>query len=160
MTRKWAGDRRPRNTFAERSEEYYAISPCQILILLPCYRDCDLDEDDDVKQEYECHWQKEWPEHGLLHTEILILIQCCKPTTFNIRRDHFKSSVRHIIQNTKTKENYIPLFIRKDLTGLPRSFYSIMLLFLWGMQSDLQTNFTRNCVVRWNITNKVSVHQM
>lgn len=75
---------RPSNTFAERSEESYAVLPCQILVLLPYHRDTDCDESDGVKQEYECYWQEERPQHGLFHTEILILIQCCKPATFNI----------------------------------------------------------------------------
>lgn len=152
----WAGDKRLRNTFAEK----YQIN------LLLYYRDTDPDEDQDVKQEYECNWQKKWPQCGLLHTEILILVQSCKPATLNIKRDRFK---REVALFRIPKQNNVPFSILKDLTVLSRSCQlsserqpflpkwglSVMLLFLWGMQNDTSNKLHRE-IIRCSITNLVT----
>lgn len=146
----WTFNKRWRNVRSERSEEFYATLPCQILVLLPYHRNNDLDEDDNVKEEYECYWQKEGPEHGLFHAEILILIQGRKPATFNIKRGSFKRFVRHIVQYTKTKQYSWLFFILRDLIGLSSPLLSLKgnhcsttglsVMFLWGMPVIYQIN--------------------
>lgn len=149
----WALNKRLRNIYSERAEEFYATSPCQILVLIPYYRNNDLDEDDNVKEEYECYWQKEGPEHGFFHAEILILIQGCKPATFNTKWGSFKRFVRHIVQCTKIKQNSWLFFILRDPFGLSSPSLSLKgdhssttgfsNTFLGEMASDLSNKLQR-----------------
>lgn len=163
----WTPNKRSRNTSSERSEEFCAISPCQILVLLPYHRDNDLDEDDNVKQEYQCYWQKEWPQHGLFYAEILILIQGCKPATFHKKRGHFKRFVRHVSQNTKTKQNNTPLFhperpqLGLSSTNLSRKVLdnwglSIMPFFSLGSSKWYIKQTAQGNIIRWNIANPIA----